>query len=422
MVLSLNKLLSVLLFITCLFPYISPISTPFDTQPYAIVIAFIIIVLVVVYQKNIEVPKLLVPFSVVLGYSIVVFMLNADMVGVRSLVGYVTVFVVALAAFLTFNKVKGKHFIGVVVIWLVFGVIQQFVMKSFGSFLVARISTSESRGVTSLAVEPSYYSIICVFFLILNDIFFAKGEYGKKTHRNVLYLIVIQFLLSRSGIGFVLFFVYLISRVIAQRNFVKTFTLSAGIVGLFVIVVSLYTSIPSLESSRIGRLIFLFSLSPESLFLNDGSVSDRFSHIAIPFLSIFSNYGLGFGFGGWDANAMNIASSIGGFVHRVALVNISFGNRIMSGWGAAIFELGVFGVLLVFSYIYLMIRGIKSTKTQMQKVYTSSLITLFSVMLMAVPLAFPLFGYMVGVFINLQLNRGAKSKELTEDKISLKAS
>lgn len=409
---TINKFLSIFLFLLVLFPYITIINTPFDTQPYAVVVSFIIIIIYMAFRKDLPLPKMIIPYGVIFIYSVILFMLDISEVGLRSLVGYATVLFVSLAAYLTFNKISGKQLQFAVKVWLIVGLIQQFIVKTFGSLLVPRISTSASRGVTSLAVEPSYYSIVCVFFLILNDVFFARGNYNKKTHRNTMYLIFIQFLLSRSGIGFVLFLVYLISKVVAQVNISKIIKWSLGIVFFTAVAVFLYTTIPSLKITRIGVLINLFISSPKLLLLSDGSTADRFSHIAIPFLSIFFSKGIGFGFGAWDDNVMRIASSVGGLIYEVANVNLSYGNRIMSGWGAAIFELGIFGLLLLFTFFQTMRKGMLKTSTSMKSLYISSLITIAFTMLMAVPLSFPMFGYLIGVFVYIQseTNQTKKNK------------
>lgn len=409
---TINKFLSVFLFLLVLFPYITIINTPFDTQPYAVVVSFIIIIIYMAFRKNLPLPKMIIPYGVIFIYSVMLFMLDISVVGLRSLVGYATVLFVSLAAYLTFNKISGKQLQFAVKVWLIVGLIQQFTVKTFGSLLVPRISTSASRGVTSLAVEPSYYSVVCVFFLILNDVFFARGNYNKKTHRNTMFLIFIQFLLSRSGIGFVLFFVYLISKLVAQVNLRKIIKWSLGIMFFTVAALFLFTTIPALKITRIGVLINLFISSPKLLLLSDGSTADRFSHIAIPFLSIFFSKGIGFGFGAWDDNVMRIASSVGGLIYEVANVNLSYGNRIMSGWGAAIFELGIFGLLLLFTFFQTMRKGILKTSTSMKSLYISSLITITFTMLMAVPLALPLFGYLIGVFVYIQSesNQNKKNK------------
>jgi hypothetical protein len=403
MTINLNRLNSILLFFMVCFPYISLIDTPFDTQPYAVAFSTLILILMLVYQKDVKIHKLLIPYLIVLAYALIMYLLNPNATGLRSLVGYASVCILAIAGFTCFKSVKTKHFISVVIVWFVFGVSQLLISKRLGAFLLPRLSTSEERGITSLAVEPSLYSVICIYFLILNDIFLARKSYSKKIHFSVSVLIIIQLLLSRTGVGFVLFFIYLISKMISQRNVVRIFQSFIGILSLFIIIVLLLLNVPDLKMTRLGSLVYLLFNNPSMLIFSDGSIIDRIVHIVVSHLSIFYSYGLGLGLGNWSIFAHSLVDHIGGFTSEIASIYMTTGSgRIMSGWGTAIFELGLIGVLFLGAFIYLMRLGYRRTSGEIKKVYLSSFITLYFLMLMAVPLSFPLFGYMIGVFVYLQ--------------------
>ena len=70
----------------------------------------------------------------------------------------------------------------------------------------------------------------------------------------------------------------------------------------------------------------------------------------------------------------------------------------MSGWGSAIYELGIFGVLFILVFIWIMLVGLSRNK-EMKSIYFLSMITIGFTMLMAVPIAFPLYGYTLGAFL-----------------------
>jgi hypothetical protein len=74
----------------------------------------------------------------------------------------------------------------------------------------------------------------------------------------------------------------------------------------------------------------------------------------------------------------------------------------MSGWGTVIFELGFGGVLFLGSFIALMSFGISRLDRATRNLYVCSLVTIYFTMLMAVPIAFPLFGYTLGIFAFLK--------------------
>ena len=104
------------------------------------------------------------------------------------------------------------------------------------------------------------------------------------------------------------------------------------------------------------------------------------------------------GLGTWGDYATLIVTSVGGRVEEITNVRFSTGGRIMSGWGTAIYEIGIIGVLFVLVFICIMLVGLSRNK-EMKSVYFLSMATIGFIMLMAVPIAFPLFGYTLGAFL-----------------------
>lgn len=401
---SINRIVGVLLFVACCFPYISPIDTPFDTQPYAIALAGVIIILFFFANKDFPIPKMLIPFLLIFLYSILLLLMSNDIgMGFRSIVGYGSVILISLAAFATFKHVRGKHFIFVVSVWLFFGLVQLLVDKSFGSFMLSRLSTSESRGITSLAAEPSFYSIICIFLFVLNDLFYSKKEYSKRMYSFIFLLLFVQLILSQTGVGFMLFLVYLIAKMVSQLDFKRTVKqfFALGVVGA--VFIGLFQMVDSLKYSRLGSLIDVGLSNPTLLLFTDGSVADRAVHIILSHASLLFSYGIGFGLGNWGDHSEELATRVGGITLDIARVNMTEEGRIMSGWGTPIFEIGIFGLLFMLTFLFIMIRGFKTVDTSLKSVYLSSFITIYFVMLNAVPIAFPLFGYVVGVFTYEQI-------------------
>lgn len=399
---NLYRSLSCFLFLMCLFPYISFIRLPIDTQPYALVLSSFILFLLLAYNKEIQIPIMLIPYFFVTCYALLMMIFVSDISnGIRSVVGYISVFLIALVSYTTFEKVKGKYFIFSVVVWLIFGFLQMFVNKNFGSFMLSRLATSDERGVTSLAVEPSLYSVVCIFFFILNDIFYFKKEYPKKTYRIIFLIIFIQILFARAGLGVVALGVYLFAKLITSRGIEKKIKtlFSIGLTALILFLCFLYS--PSLQHTRVGMLFQKVINDPANIIYTDQSIADRLGHILVSHVSLIYSNGLGFGLGTWDTHVHELSGGSGEFIKKVTSSYISEG-RIMSGWGTAIFELGIIGVLFLSLFIFIMLRGARKVNPELRSVYFSSLISIYFVMLMAVPLAFPLFGYTIGVFMKLQ--------------------
>jgi hypothetical protein len=393
-----------MLFLLCAFPYISVVATPFDTQPYALISALLALLLLFASREQVLVPKYLLPFGFILIYSMFVWLIDPDpRSGLRSLVGYVSVFVISVAAFLTFRDVRGRHLVFAVRAWLVFGIVQLVIDKHFGSFFLARLSTSNTRGITSLAVEPSFYAVVCIYFLILNDIFLAIKSYSTRTYRSVFVMVVLQIFLARSGLGIILFFAYLAAKFLSESNATRVFRGVAILASSLAVFVVAFKFIPSLQETRVGGQLDAALRDPLLLLLSDTSIADRLSHVLVSHSALFHGHLLGCGLGNWEQYATDLAQSTGGLAYQLSTVNMSIRGRIMSGWGTVLFELGIVGFVFLAAFAYIMYRGWKSVDGSLKRVYFSSSITIYLVMLMAVPISFPLFGYLIGVFVYLQL-------------------
>ena len=389
------------LFLLAAFPYVSPINFGFDTQPYALLFSFLIALHVFTGKSVPKIPGVFVGLSLILLYATTLFVLSTDkQTAARSLAGYATLFLVTFASFWSVKDVIMKCFNSAVYVWLAVAVVQLMSNKLFGSFLVPRMSTSAARGVTSLAVEPSYYAVVCVFLLVLNDLFQSVGKQTDRKHALIMAILTFQMLLNFSGTGFLLLFVYLLGRLLA--NAVSQGSVAHLLVPLLLgaVVLVSFRTIDVLAQSRAGRILQAATMDPMSLVLSDASISDRLTHLLIPMFSLPYSKGIGLGLGTWSTYAPEISRSAGGVVERIAQYTISDTNsiRIMSGWGTAVFELGVFGILLIVLFVRSFLTR-SSRARELSPVFISSGFTTLMVMFTAVPLAFPLFAYVFGLFL-----------------------
>jgi hypothetical protein len=214
------------LFVFSLFPYLSIIPIPTDTQPYAVVFA----ALIFLTGRSVALPlPIWILFAVMVIATIVYLATGATFNGLRSMVGYASVFLVSAAVLiLAFHGIRlSDRMLDVAVyIWLVVGVAQRFISSDFLAIILTRSGTSEGRGVTSLAVEPSAYATMMLFILI---IYFIRGR--ERSWPAVLCLLQILFLAqSALGILFALFAVglYTLIRLSAPAALITLLTL-AGI-------------------------------------------------------------------------------------------------------------------------------------------------------------------------------------------------
>ncbi len=403
------------LLIVSLFPYVSPFPTAFDTQPYALVLA-----MAVIFHfgcKNgfthLRIPFALSMLGGVFVYATVMFWLGATDIGAqRSLVGYLSIFVIAWAAYLAAPFLRPSVFLWIVYVWFFFGIAQTVVSRSLGAGLLTSMRTSDGRGVTSLGVEPSIYAIMCIFFLILNEYFYARGNYRTATRVRLNVLVALQLVFAGAGVGFILSAVYLIAHLLAGRGWKQIVrSVTAGLV-IGVIAYLMFTQFDLLSTSRMGILIDRAIANPSTVVLSDGSISDRLFHIVVSHSSIFQNGGFGFGLNSWREASLAIAPHQSEFIQRLIAVNVTY-DRAMSGWGSMIVELGWVGLVPLLSFFVVMRGAYKSTASGMRRCAFVAAPVVYAAMLMAVSISFPPFGLLLGIFS--RVSDTAQSSQATGD-------
>ena len=222
-----------ILFLLVAFPYISLISTPFDVQPFALILSILFLLLLLTEGNNLSFPRPLGLIFFIFLYAACLYLFRSNYnYGLRSLAGYASVFFIALASYKTFRYVSLKTFYFTVFVWGFFGIVQLLFEKTFGNWLLPRMSTSVTRGITSLAPEPSFYAIICLFLLILNEIFHKDTEHSGKIYFVIMFVLLFQMVISLSGVGilciFVFFFVKYLSTLVFNRSIKKLLLKTGG--------------------------------------------------------------------------------------------------------------------------------------------------------------------------------------------------
>lgn len=392
-----------ILLLLVFFPCLSLIQTPFDTQPFAVIFSILIFsIFLIKKDDNLSFPFPLWTLFLIFLYALEIYFINSNYYyGMRSLVGYASVFFIAFASYKIFKYFNIKIYIFSIYIWLFFGVVQLLFNKYFGNWLVPRMSTSVGRGITSLAVEPSYYATVCIFALILNELFYKNAKYNRKVYFMVMCILIFQIIISFSGLGFLFLLVFFFSKCVSLIFFergIKKYRILFSSTIIFFLIILLFLYLPALQYTRAGILLKNTLKDPMALLLTDQSVADRISHVLLSFYSLFYSHGIGLGLGTWGDYSNLLTASAGGRIEQIASVWLSTGGRIMSGWGSAIYEIGIFGVLFLMVFLWIMFAGARRNK-EMKSVYFMSMLTMGFVMLMAVPIAFPLFGYTLGAFL-----------------------
>ena len=178
---------------------------------------------------------------------------------------------------------------------------------------------------------------------------------------------------------------YVVVYMFSARRLVASLLCAALVAG--VVVWMLNHDVQALEGSRLYRLAQRLLRDPMLLLLVDGSVNDRLFHIIFSFTGVVESFGLPHGFTAWADHVQRMMPRYSPYAWNVST------TRIMSGYGSAVFELGAVGFLIPLSVTLALRRFYKPD------LRAFLVVTMFLnlVMLTSVPVAFPLFGYTIGM-------------------------
>ena len=401
-----RKFLSVLFglfIISTFFPYIRifPFST--DLQPNTLLIGLFIIFLLIRKTTPIAIPKKLLLLSIPVICGVFIFLLfDVTSNGIRSLGGYISVFIISISTFLIFRngyKFKIKTLYYIILIWGIVGAIQFFFYKGFLSFLMSRFAFLESegygeRGVSALSNEPSFYGSICFFLWIT---FITNKEYitvNRKTRFLVLVSLVAQMSLFASSSVSILYFLILgVAYVIMNSNKIVLIILviallsTSTFIGNYVLDFTEYL----VGKNRVFNIIQIFIESKEELIYIDPSINERFFNVYISVRGSFENFLLPNGF---DTFAEYKKSLMNSELSDLYWWTTDKHTRIQSGYGAILYELGAIGLIIPIIFNYFLYSYLKYDKKRFWIVAIAVNLTMFS----TIPISLPLFSFLIGYF------------------------
>lgn len=302
----------------------------------------------------------------------------------RSLAGYLSVFVIPAATYSFLKQGDSEElmrkFINFAVYsWLIVGIAQLLIGQDFLSFLLSNMRTGgdSGRGVNSLAAEPTYYGIYCIFLMMLNYL------YGNdlKLHLLLLFQILVLSISSMT----ILFIVLLIAIwLIANVSLRNTLTIIIGLVCLGIIFD--YVA----PGSRFIVLYHQLIENPEAILATDQSINARLGHALFSVLGSLDNYLFPNGFNTFHIYLEGINASVSWYDWTGGIED---GMKIMSGYGSALFELGIFSITIPVVVTMLIFKRFKEDKK------TSFVFAIFLnlIMFSSIQLTFPLFGMVIGI-------------------------
>ncbi len=331
---SLNrKIFLFAVFFTFFFPFVSFRLLTLDLQPYFFMVGLSLFL----YYMRVSVGLCWFFFPVV-GFFVSLTISGLDDLStlVRAFVIYSSPFIVSNAVYFLLKKnpeCNEGFFIRLVkffvVLNFVVGALQFFISPYFFDFLV-EVRTSEERGVTGLNPEPSLYGLNLIALAILLASLPGAG-FGRFFYLFITFAQVIVF--SQSALAFSLVMLILMVFGLFYFFWVSVVFFAA----LFAAMIGASYFSDGTDGIRVLKILFTFIEDPSGILYADGSISERFYHLFLP----LSGYGIPQGF-----------FSFYDKVVQAQLVYPSFWwgdptNKIMSGFGSAFWELGVFSIPLL---------------------------------------------------------------------------
>ena len=387
----LRKFSYFLFFIFTFFPYISFIDLGTDMQPYGLVIALILFF----SFRNITFSSVQLYLLLIFFFSIFIFLGSGiNFASSRSLFNYMQLFFVSFVGYqiLKTERINFEFFLKLtIIIWFLVGLIQTFVNKAFLTFLVRdpRI-LGETRGVVSLAAEPTFYGVVLLFFMLF---LFHTNYKNKESFIFICVLGIIFF--AKSSMVFLFLIIMILLYFLTHLSFKSILYMIA------LLIITPFFITEFMQETRIAYLITEFLNSPSSLLIKDFSITDRLFHVVFSLKGSYDNYMLPNGFLSWEIyksgqiekyTAVGIIST--DYVNHHAR---AMGGRIMSGYGSAFFELGIVAVLIPISLISLYY---SLYKNNLKKFFFFSLLV-NAIMFSGISIGFSMFAFYFGFLIYL---------------------
>jgi hypothetical protein len=342
-------LLKIFIFFT-FFPYLQIIAIPGtgDTQPFSAFFASLVCLMYILEKKIFFIKNIFLYCFSLLPLAIIFFLSSKFDIQyiIRSLTGYASLFFIGFASYIYLkdnNGISNKFIKTVILIWFIVGAIQVFIWPEFMTFFLPRASTSTSRGVIGLAPEPSYYATILIFLF-----FYSIFKLESKIY---ILLVIIQIVLfARSSLAVLLFGLFFLVYLIVKRKYI---ILGIGLASMYllsqiILSIDINTRMIELMKKIANNGVYL-------VFKTDGSLNDRLGSIYFSLKGFLDHYG-------FPAIFENYSQYVEREQYKQEFFSVFSMNRILSGYGSVLFELGIFGLIIPIIFVIAIFKYFKSQK------------------------------------------------------------
>lgn len=453
------RLAAAALLLTAIFPFISPVRTPFDTQPWTMIIAAIVLVFLYDGSRPFGLYFLLVGYA---GLVLLVGLVRETshlQDGLRSLVVYVSVALIAWAASRLYRHIPAGLFLAGVAIWLTVAIIQAAGDPAFLSGILPRMPeygfSAGGRGIRALAPEPSYFIKVMIGFLVLNEFFHKDRRYGRAVYLGVAAAVVFQVVMARAGFSIVYLAVAAAAKAVSivweKTNRDRLIAAAAAII--FAAGLAAFLFVPDLRESRAGRLIVKVTrpinrpvnkeigrpgegpgalprskaprpsekprskppgISPwpqgdgkepgrldnlADVYSRDTSISTRIGNVVWSLYGgLIETKGTGFGLGTdpWGQVPHWMLKYVGAMR--------PWGGRNGGGLVQGVYELGAIGLVFLLAPLWLMLDNLRRERVFRGPVWMT-LALIYPAAAISESAAFPLLGFLLGIHAYLRLKR-----------------
>lgn len=262
------------------FPWVLSSTNRFDVQPWVPVFAGCAVFLCFLLGKSISQKRLaffLATFTILIFTNI-----NSEFLSALRI--FSSVFVIFSVFEISWDKDAKLAFFKPIfmanIVYIIVALVQYFVSPDFAGSLI-EIRTTSSRGVTSLAPEPTFFGII-LFIYIFYFSFIEKC-------RILLFINALAILfLAKSSVALILLMFYGAFCLI-QMGGIKRITLTVLL--LTMIGVGNHFVLTNFYIGRISNVYQELMSNPVSLFLTDRSAMIRLVHSVSPYFMVAENFG-----------------------------------------------------------------------------------------------------------------------------------
>lgn len=382
---SKSKIIEVIFYISIFFPYLTFFTKKIDTSPYALLIATLFIISI----KKLKLTKEFIVLFLLFISSIFIFFIgNKDLISIRIIVGYYSIFIVSYAVYYVYklNKfmINKELFYLFTKIWFFVGLVQTILYPEFMTFLIDRSTSGGGRGVTGLAPEPTYYGTVAIF------LFFVSYITKYKLKETIILTLIMIVFFSKSTTSVLLFFLFLFI------YFILFITNKKSIIYIFllIILILIVTTSGILNETRLYFLISEILKNPLIIFMADESMNARIWYIIGSFTESYNNYFLPHGYGVFREDFIKLLNVNSEYVHDYTYFVAT--NKIMSGLGQMLYEIGFLTFVYIGLFYWLSYKYFGNFKE-------SLFITLsfFISLITAIPLVLPFIGFLYGLLIVL---------------------